>query len=187
MPICFSLLRQYILWACILARFKAGSSSAARMAMIAITTSNSIKVKAPNHDRRLPRNWRFPTGGGFGAKGGGLVSPTATAACLGPLINPEGGRFASASGLKMADTIESLGAALGHRGPVGPRTELHDRRRCVRVGAGNRRRALHLERGGSVVQVERKVQLHVGAEVDGRGDFQAVEPDHADIVNDNIG
>ena len=43
---CFWLLTQVIEWALSLARLKAGSSMAARMAMMAITTSNSINVKA---------------------------------------------------------------------------------------------------------------------------------------------
>ena len=43
---CFMLLRQPIVCALPLALDNAGSNSAARMAMIAMTTSNSIKVKA---------------------------------------------------------------------------------------------------------------------------------------------
>src|SRR3954470_24118281 len=46
MPICFKLERQAARWARRFARLRAGSSMAARMAIIAITTSNSIKVKA---------------------------------------------------------------------------------------------------------------------------------------------
>src|ERR1035437_3462374 len=45
MPICLSLLRQAIRCARILARVSAGSSNAARMPMMAITTSSSIRVK----------------------------------------------------------------------------------------------------------------------------------------------
>ena len=45
---------QAIAWAFCLALLKAGNSIAARMAMMAITTSNSIKVKA------LPRNLDLP-------------------------------------------------------------------------------------------------------------------------------
>ena len=40
------LLTQYASWALALARDNAGSSNAARIAMIAITTSSSINVKA---------------------------------------------------------------------------------------------------------------------------------------------
>src|ERR1035437_962324 len=43
---CFLLLRHMVCQALLLARAKAGRSKAARMAMMAITTSNSIKVKA---------------------------------------------------------------------------------------------------------------------------------------------
>ena len=46
MPICFKLLRQEIRCACALDLDNAGNSIAARMAMMAITTSSSIKVKA---------------------------------------------------------------------------------------------------------------------------------------------
>ena len=44
-PICFRLLTQEMLFALSLATFNAGSSIAARIAMIAITMSNSINVK----------------------------------------------------------------------------------------------------------------------------------------------
>src|SRR5690242_16999582 len=43
-PSCFRLLRHCVVCALLLARESAGSSSPARIAMIAITTSNSIKV-----------------------------------------------------------------------------------------------------------------------------------------------
>ena len=56
----FSLLKQVADCAFFLAMAKAGNSIAARMAMIAITTSNSIKVKARNepfrHVRRAKTN-----------------------------------------------------------------------------------------------------------------------------------
>ena len=45
MPYCFSLLVQLALYAIFLALFNAGSSIAARIAMIAITISSSISVK----------------------------------------------------------------------------------------------------------------------------------------------
>src|SRR5450432_530206 len=45
-PSCFSWLRQLICLALALALAKAGSNMAARMAMMAMTTSNSIKVNA---------------------------------------------------------------------------------------------------------------------------------------------
>ena len=45
MPICFSLFMQKICCALALACARAGRSMAARMAMMAITTSNSISVK----------------------------------------------------------------------------------------------------------------------------------------------
>src|SRR2546423_13614182 len=45
-PICFRLLVQLMRCARALARASAGSNMAARMAMIAITTNNSIRVKA---------------------------------------------------------------------------------------------------------------------------------------------
>src|SRR5207245_2029563 len=51
--ICFSLLAQPIRLARSFDLDKAGSSILARMAMIAITTSNSIKVNAPTGSRRL--------------------------------------------------------------------------------------------------------------------------------------
>jgi len=44
-PICRVLLRQPAAWALPFARDNAGKSMAARMAMMAITTSNSIRVK----------------------------------------------------------------------------------------------------------------------------------------------
>ena len=43
---CRMLLRQLVAWALLLALDNAGSSIAARMAMIAMTTSNSISVNA---------------------------------------------------------------------------------------------------------------------------------------------
>src|SRR5262249_21136888 len=45
-PICLRLLTQLIRWARALARARAGSNIAANIAMIAITTSNSMRVKA---------------------------------------------------------------------------------------------------------------------------------------------
>jgi len=49
------LLMQEMLWAFFLARLKAGSNSAARIAMMAITTNSSISVKArPIHPRCIP-------------------------------------------------------------------------------------------------------------------------------------
>jgi hypothetical protein len=48
-PICLKLFKQAILSAFRLARDKAGKSMAARIAMMAITTSSSIKVK-PHED-----------------------------------------------------------------------------------------------------------------------------------------
>src|SRR5438477_9725075 len=45
-PICFKFARQTMLLARSLAEARAGSSSAARMEIIAITTSNSIRVNA---------------------------------------------------------------------------------------------------------------------------------------------
>src|ERR1044071_6580447 len=50
-PICRRLFKQVLLWPCALARVNAGNNSAARIAMIAMTTSNSINVNA----RRRPR------------------------------------------------------------------------------------------------------------------------------------
>src|SRR6266540_4592283 len=47
-PICLRLLTQLMRWARALALAKAGRSRPARMAMMAITTSNSISVKAPS-------------------------------------------------------------------------------------------------------------------------------------------
>ena len=46
-PSCLRLLRHFISVALLLALARAGSSNAARIAMIAITTSNSISVKPP--------------------------------------------------------------------------------------------------------------------------------------------
>src|SRR6266851_10018936 len=46
-PICFRLLRHMIVRAFSLAWLSAGSNRAARIEMIAMTTSNSISVKAP--------------------------------------------------------------------------------------------------------------------------------------------
>src|SRR6266498_2317968 len=51
-------------WAFALALPKAGKSSPARIAMIAITTSNSISVKAPEH-RRLAVAFEGLEGGSF--------------------------------------------------------------------------------------------------------------------------
>ena len=58
MPICFWLLRQRVCWALALARPKAGRSIPARMAMIAITTSSSMRVKAAGLGHRIP--FAFP-------------------------------------------------------------------------------------------------------------------------------
>src|ERR1035441_2752008 len=55
---CLRLLRQLACWAFDLARAKAGSRRAARIAMMAITTSNSINVKPV---ARRPIAPRFPT------------------------------------------------------------------------------------------------------------------------------
>src|SRR5438045_510020 len=52
MPHCLTLLRQAVVCALALALASAGKSIAARMAMMAITTSSSIKVKAPEVTRR---------------------------------------------------------------------------------------------------------------------------------------
>ena len=46
MPVCLRLFRQLVCLALALACASAGSSNAARMAMIAMTTSNSMSVKA---------------------------------------------------------------------------------------------------------------------------------------------
>src|SRR5215469_13171359 len=46
MPICLRLLRQAVCCALRLARLRAGRSIAAKMAMMAMTTNNSIRVKA---------------------------------------------------------------------------------------------------------------------------------------------
>src|SRR5256885_55165 len=55
MPICRQLLRHDVVNALSLARANTGSSIAARMAMMAMTTSNSIKVNAfsPTRETRL--------------------------------------------------------------------------------------------------------------------------------------
>src|SRR5215470_6770315 len=55
-PFCLRLLRQLVREAFSFAFERAGKSSAARIAMMAITTSNSIKVKAPDGSRR-DRRW----------------------------------------------------------------------------------------------------------------------------------
>src|SRR5882672_3852574 len=55
---CLRLLRQLIPWALVLALLKAGSSMAASIAMMAITTSNSIRVKA----------WRRQVGRGMASR-----------------------------------------------------------------------------------------------------------------------
>ena len=44
---CLKLFRHFVVCALSLARFKAGNSMAARMAMMAMTTSNSMRVKPP--------------------------------------------------------------------------------------------------------------------------------------------
>ena len=51
MPTCLRLLRQEIICALCLALARAGKSMAARMAMIAMTTSSSIRVNAPPFKR----------------------------------------------------------------------------------------------------------------------------------------
>src|SRR5208337_1393884 len=60
---CFKLLMHCRAWALVLALLKAGNSIAAKMAMMAITTSNSKSVKPLNLPARLParstRAWRF--------------------------------------------------------------------------------------------------------------------------------
>src|ERR1035437_10337275 len=73
MVICLPLSMQAMPWALILAFVKAGRSKAARMAIIAITTNNSISVKACLIGRRLaetvPLKWpsapRASLGGTF--------------------------------------------------------------------------------------------------------------------------
>ena len=55
---CRMLFRQPAPWALFLALAKAGNSSAARIAMIAMTTSNSISVKPPAK-RLAKREWMF--------------------------------------------------------------------------------------------------------------------------------
>ena len=57
MPNCLVLLKQAIAFARSFAWFKAGSNKAARMAIIAMTTSNSIKVKADFKDAALASLW----------------------------------------------------------------------------------------------------------------------------------
>src|SRR5437016_8408716 len=47
------LFRHWIPWALVLALLNAGNNKDAKMAMMAITTSNSIKVNAPDADPRL--------------------------------------------------------------------------------------------------------------------------------------
>src|SRR6267142_4695320 len=56
-PICFVLFKQAMANALSLALAKAGNSMAARMAMIAITTSNSIRVKADFNGFALTPLW----------------------------------------------------------------------------------------------------------------------------------
>src|SRR5882672_1793869 len=59
---CFRLLTHWIWRALSLARLSAGSSMAARMAMMAITTSNSMRVKARREfiiSENRHREWRF--------------------------------------------------------------------------------------------------------------------------------
>src|SRR5439155_6089749 len=63
---CLRLFRQTMAWALALARDSAGRRSAAKMAMMAITTSNSIKVKPlfdplltpPSRRRAFAALWR---------------------------------------------------------------------------------------------------------------------------------
>ena len=52
-PICLRLLTQLMRWARALARASAGNSMAARMAMMAMTTNNSMRVKAREDFRFL--------------------------------------------------------------------------------------------------------------------------------------
>src|SRR5947208_4923497 len=52
--ICLWLLRQAMLVAFNLARLRAGNNNAARIAIIAITTNNSIRVNPPWNSARLP-------------------------------------------------------------------------------------------------------------------------------------
>src|ERR1035437_6958784 len=56
-PTCLRLLVQLMRWAFALARARAGSNRAAKMAMMAITTNNSIRVKAPIFLRRFFINY----------------------------------------------------------------------------------------------------------------------------------
>ena len=53
MPTCFKLLVQLMRCARAFARAKAGNNKLARMAMMAITTNNSMSVKAVNFDLRM--------------------------------------------------------------------------------------------------------------------------------------
>ena len=57
MPICFKLFMQKTALAFSLAKDKAGNNNAARMEMIAMTTSNSMSVKAPKTDLRFRFHW----------------------------------------------------------------------------------------------------------------------------------
>ena len=50
---CLRLLKHWADWALVLARANAGSNIAARMAMMAMTTNNSIRVKAPRTEDRV--------------------------------------------------------------------------------------------------------------------------------------
>src|SRR2546422_2817532 len=52
-PICLRLLVQLMRWARALARASAGNNMAAKMAMMAMTTNNSIRVNALTHLRRF--------------------------------------------------------------------------------------------------------------------------------------
>jgi hypothetical protein len=54
---CFWLLKQVACVALSFAFAKAGSSIAARIAMMAMTTSNSMRVKPIRHDRRRIATW----------------------------------------------------------------------------------------------------------------------------------
>src|ERR1035441_6874813 len=55
---CLRLFRQAMPWPFALALFKAGRSSAARIAMMAITTSSSMRVNPQRHPRQERRNKR---------------------------------------------------------------------------------------------------------------------------------
>src|SRR2546425_2261141 len=59
-PICRRLLRHAIPWALVLAFASTGNSSPARMAMTAMTTSSSIKVKPPGEEGFLFMDWLRP-------------------------------------------------------------------------------------------------------------------------------